>query len=226
MRREILKVEKLHFHYSDMAVLQDVSFSLQEGDFLGIVGENGTGKSTLMKLILNLLPGYMGEIEIFGENRKHLKDTDLIGYVSQKANSFNGDFPATVEEIVSAHLCPRSVLLRKKRTDLQERVDEALCAVGMQDAKKRLIGHLSGGQQQRVFIAAALVSRPKLLLLDEPTVGVDARSTETITKLIRTLNEQGMTILMTNHDTHSLEALANKLLVLSENGTAQLKLLR
>ena len=90
----------------------------------------------------------------------------------------------------------------------------------MLEYKDRLIGKLSGGQQQRVFIAAALVSRPKMIFMDEPTVGVDARSTKTISQLIQSLNKQGMTIIMTNHDTHALTALANKLLILREDGTA------
>lgn len=217
---EVLSVRDLSFSYQNTPVLHRVSFSLEEGDFLGIIGENGTGKSTLMKLILGLLSGYDGEISLFGENRKGFREHSLLGYVSQKANSFNSEFPATVGEVVSAHLYPKSASLFR-RAD-QTSVDEALSAVGMLEYKDRLIGRLSGGQQQRVFIAAALVSRPKMIFMDEPTVGVDARSTKAISQLIQKLNQQGMTIIMTNHDTHALTALANKLLLLAEDGTAKL----
>ena len=102
-------------------------------------------------------------------------------------------------------------------------VEDALAEVGLLDLKHRLIGQLSGGQQQRVFIARTLVSRPELMFLDEPTVGVDAKSVDAITKLLQRLNKRGVTIIMTNHDTHALEAVANKVLILSEDGSAKIR---
>lgn len=216
----ILTVEDLCFHYEKQLILNHISFGLEKGDFLGIIGENGTGKTTLMKIILGLLPYESGRITLFGTDRQTFRDVSKLGYVSQKANAFNTSFPATVEEVVAANVY--SAGRGKSRGEKRDMVDGALAEVGLLDLKKRLIGQLSGGQQQRVFIARTLVSRPELIFLDEPTVGVDARSVDTITELLQTLNSRGVTMVMTNHDTHALEAVANRLLVLKEDGSAEL----
>jgi zinc transport system ATP-binding protein len=216
----ILEVKNLSFAYSDMEVFENISFKIAEGDSLGIIGSNGTGKSTLIKLILGILPLRSGEIYLFGKSRKDFKDFAKIGYVSQKANSFNSSFPATVNEVVSANLYSRK-RKRLSREDAQ-RVDYALREVGMQDYKDRLIGRLSGGQQQRVFIARMLVSEPELIFLDEPTVGVDAKTVDAITDIITRLNQKGITVVMTNHDTPSLVEVSNKLLMLTGNAEAVL----
>lgn len=212
METPILEMKKLSFSYYNTDVLNDVSFSVQKGDFIGVIGANGTGKSTLIKLILGILKPSAGEIKVNADNK--------VGYVSQKANSFNSSFPATVNEVVRANLPVR--LFRRPSKELLKDAENALGEVDMKEFGNRLIGQLSGGQQQRVFIARALASKPELLILDEPTVGVDARSVDTITKLIQRLNGRGITIIMTNHDTHSLIALANKLVVLSADGSAKL----
>ena len=103
-------------------------------------------------------------------------------------------------------------------------VDDVLELVGMSEYKDKLIGKLSGGQQQRVFIARALIKNPEILVLDEPTVGIDAKSVETVTNLISKLNKQGITVIMTNHDTHSLKKEANKILTLKQDGTAEIEI--
>lgn len=216
MNNEIISVKNLTFEYTDTAVLKNVSFSLTQGDFLGIIGANGAGKSTLIKLILGILKPDSGEIKLFGED--FAKARRRIGYVSQKANSFNTDFPATVREIVRANLYPSLGLFKpfSKKDDLK--VDEALNLVGMSEYKNKLISSLSGGQQQRVFIARALVGKPDLLLMDEPTVGIDAISVNEIMRIIKELNSNGMTIIMTNHDTPTLLNASNKLLIFCEHG--------
>lgn len=218
----VLEVKSLSFSYSDMEVFDDISFRIKKGDFLGIIGSNGTGKSTLIKLILGLLPFKNGEITLFGKKRKDFKDFSKIGYVSQKANSFNSSFPATVYEVVAANLYSRAGLFKKPSKEDFQRVDKALEEVGMSEYKDRLIGRLSGGQQQRVFIARVLVSDPELIFLDEPTVGVDAHSVDVITEIITKLNKRGITIVMTNHDTPSLINVSNKLLVLNDEAGADL----
>lgn len=223
MNNKILEFENICFGYEKEMVLNNVSFSINKGDFLGIIGENGTGKTTIMKLILGFLPYTSGNIRIFGEERKNFKNTELLGYVSQKANSFVSDFPATVYEVVSAGLYAKSGLFKRASKEDRKNVDMVLEQVGMAEYKNRLIGRLSGGQQQRVFIARALVKKPEIMILDEPTVGIDAKSVEAVTKLIEELNRQGMTVIMTNHDTHSLKREANKLLILKQNGTADIE---
>ncbi len=221
MEQEILKIEHLNFEYPDTSVLRDINITLRKGDFLGIIGANGAGKSTLIKIILRLLPCASGDITLFGEPLSKFRSNYKIGYVSQKANSFNSDFPATVREVVMANLYSKKGLFRRYTKEDNEQMRKALKKVGMEDYENRLIGRLSGGQQQRIFIARALISQPELLLMDEPTVGVDAKSVKQIMDIIRDLNNQGMTIIMTNHDTPELVRVSNKLLIFCEHGNGE-----
>lgn len=221
MDNEILNVKNLYFDYTDTSVLRDVSFTLKKGDFLGIIGANGAGKSTLIKIILKILPFNRGEINLFGEDLSKFKDNFKIGYVSQKANSFNSDFPATVREVVMANLYSRKGLFKRYTKEDNEKLKKVLDKVGMVGFENKLIGKLSGGQQQRIFIARALISEPELLLMDEPTVGVDAKSVKQIMDIICELNKQGMTIIMTNHDTPELVRVSNKLLIFCEHGNGE-----
>lgn len=213
---EIIKVNNLTFEYTDTAVLKDVNFSLHKGDFLGIIGANGAGKSTLIKLMLGLLSPDKGEVILFGGNEA--RPLSKVGYVSQKSSFFNSDFPATVGEVVKANLFPKKGLFKPYNKADEALVDEALSLVGMTEYKSKRIGELSGGQQQRVFIARALVRKPEILFMDEPTVGIDAQSVHDIMEIIKKLNNDGMTIIMTNHDTPTLLNSANKLLIFCEHG--------
>ncbi len=218
---EILKVENLSFDYSDTSVLRDVSFTLHKGDFLGIIGANGAGKSTLIKIILKILPYSKGKITLFGEDLSRFRDNHKIGYVSQKASSFNSDFPATVKEVVMANLYSRKGFWGWYGSEDKKKLDDVLGKVGLSGYENRRVGKLSGGQQQRVFIARALISDPELLLMDEPTVGVDAKSVKHIMDIITSLNKQGITIIMTNHDTPELVRVSDKLLIFCEHGNGE-----
>ncbi len=221
MNEEILKIENLYFNYSDAEVLRDVNFTLKKGDFLGIIGANGAGKSTLIKIILKLLPYDKGKITLFGSDLSRFSDNYKIGYVSQKANSFNSDFPATVKEVIMANLYSKKGLCRRYKKEDIDKMRAVLAKVGMEEYENKLIGRLSGGQQQRVFIARALISDPELLLMDEPTVGVDANSVKQIMDIILELNSQGMTIIMTNHDTPELVRVSSKLLIFCSHGNGE-----
>lgn len=215
----ILEVRDLSFSYQGKPILKDVEFTVNQGDFLGIIGPNGSGKSTLVKLLLKILSPDKGEIKILGEDIRRFSGWSKIGYVSQKANSFNGDFPATVKEIVGVNLTARTGIFGKKPKDYDEKVQKALDKVGMADYSNRLIGRLSGGQQQRVFIARVLVSKPEIMFLDEPTVGIDAKSEEALYCLLARLNqEMGITIVMVTHDIGAITVHANKLVCLGEDG--------
>lgn len=218
---EILKVENLSFDYSDTSVLRDVSFTLHKGDFLGIIGANGAGKSTLIKIILKILPYSKGKITLFGEDLSRFRDNHKIGYVSQKASSFNSDFPATVKEVVMANLYSRKGFWGWYGSEDKKKLDDVLGKVGLSGYENRRVGKLSGGQQQRVFIARALISDPELLLMDEPTVGVDAQSVKQIMDIITSLNKHGITIIMTNHDTPELVRVSDKLLIFCEHGNGE-----
>lgn len=214
----VLEFENVSFKYDREYVLKNVNFAAEQGDFLGIIGENGTGKTTLMRIILGFLPCSEGEVRLFGES--HFKKTERLGYMSQKANSYASDFPATVEEVVSASLYAKRGFLNFPKKEDREAVYSALEQVGMLKYKNRMIGNLSGGEQQRVFIARTLVKKPDILILDEPTVGVDAKSVVMISDIIKEINALGTTVLMTNHDTHALTRDANRLLTLTDSGDA------
>lgn len=218
----ILEVKNVSFDYPDKNILKDVSFSVEKGDFLCILGSNGTGKSTLLKLILNIIKLQKGEIFIEGIPSTKYKNNGSISYVSQKATGFNQDFPATVSEVVAAGLYPRCGFMRffGRREKLQ--VYKALKKVGIYDLKDRLIGRLSGGQQQRVFIAKAIVSEPEIIILDEPTVGIDVNAVDSICCLMGDLNLSGYTIIMVTHDLSSVIHHTNKVLMLTENEPCRL----
>ncbi|EUJ33371.1 metal (zinc) transport protein [Listeria floridensis FSL S10-1187] len=198
---EILRISDLSFHYDREEVLQHIYLSIQKGSFTGLIGPNGSGKSTLLKLILGLLKVQKGEIALFGETQTDLKEREKIGFVSQKSNSFNSAFPATVKEVVASGLTKKKGLFHMLGKADHEAVETALEKVAMVDFIGRNIGELSGGQQQRVFIARSLVSNPELLILDEPTVGVDAKNVQAFYELLQKLNQQsGMTLLLVTHD--------------------------
>jgi zinc transport system ATP-binding protein len=197
----IIKFSNIWFKYESSHVLQDASLTINRGEYLGVIGPNGSSKSTLIKLILGMLPLQKGSIEIFGKSIDRFDEWHKIGYVAQKSNAFNSTFPATVEEVVGANLFHSIGLFKPIRKKHHQRVDDVLDIVGMKEFKKRLIGQLSGGQQQKVFIARALVSSPEIIFLDEPTVGIDTQSQLEFYDLLEKLNkEMGMTIVMVSHD--------------------------
>ena len=204
----IVEIKNLTVLYDSVKALDDVSFSINQNDFLGIIGPNGAGKSTLFSCMLGLLQNYEGEIKFFGQDikksKKYLKE---IGYVPQKP-IFEKNFPATVREVV------RMGLLRNIP---EKRVDEVLQQVWIHELANRRIGELSGGQQQRVFIAKALASEPKILILDEPVTGIDASSTEIFYSILRDLNQkQNITIIWSSHDLDAVNKLANKVACLNK----------
>lgn len=201
MKKTIVRFENVSFQYEYTNVLKNISFDITEGDFLALLGPNGSGKSTLLKLLLGLLKPATGMIELFGEDAKTFKKRELIGYVSQKSNAFNSGFPATVYEVVRSGLVKKTGLMKRFPSDTKMRVIKALQAVGMEQFAERNIGQLSGGQQQRVFIARALIGEPKLLILDEPTVGIDHENVQAFYDMLAKLNHDlGMTMILVTHD--------------------------
>lgn len=202
MAAPLVHLKNVSFGYATEKVLDGVNLEVNQGEYVGLIGPNGSGKTTLLKLILGGLPAPReGDIELFGTNVARFKDWWKVGYVAQKAASFNSGFPATVEEIVFTGRAPKRGLFRFFTAEDRKAVHEALDRVGMLDFKDRLIGRLSGGQQQRVFIARALVSQPQLLILDEPTVGVDVQAEGQFYQLIRDLRaEMGLTVILVSHD--------------------------
>lgn len=201
MSQTLIDMKNVSFQYEYTQVLKNISLKVEEGDFLAILGPNGSGKSTLLKILLGLLKPMAGEVQLFGHSNEVFRNREWIGYVSQKSNAFNSGFPATVEEVVKSGLTKKVGLFKKMPKDANDKVKIALASVGMEPFRTRNIGQLSGGQQQRVFIARALISDPKVLILDEPTVGIDHENVQSFYDMLAKLNEeQNKTIILVTHD--------------------------
>lgn len=192
----IIEIADLHFAYNGQPVLQEVNLTVGEGDFIAMIGPNGGGKTTLLKLMLGLLKPDRGEIRIMG--RRPSRVSHQIGYVPQDVN-INRRFPITALDVVlMGKLAPGR---RWSKNNAQDRQDalEALDRLDMAAHAERRIGELSGGQRQRVFIARALVTRPRLLLLDEPTASIDSRGQTEFYQLLKRLNRE-VSIVVVSHD--------------------------
>ena len=195
----IVELDDVTFSYGDTVAVRDVSLTVEEGEFLGLVGPNGSGKTTLLHLILGLHEPDRGTVTLFGRSVDEFDDGGRIGYVSQKATSRSGTMPVTVRECVTMGRFAHAGRGRLTATD-REAVDDAIATVGIGDLADRLMTQLSGGQKQRAYIARALASDADLLALDEPTVGVDAESRDAFYTLLDELNDDGITIILIEHD--------------------------
>ncbi len=197
----MLEVSDLTVVRSGQTIVDKASFTLREGDYVGIVGPNGGGKTTLIKAMLGLLPFESGRVRVLGHDLKHFKDWDRIAYLSQNAIAFDEQFPLSVRELVSLGRLKRKRIARPMdRTDRQV-VESTLRFLGLEDISRKRIGQLSGGQKQRVVLAKALVRDPSILILDEPVSGVDSHTQEQFYKKLSDLNlQRKMTILMVSHD--------------------------
>lgn len=199
--KNIVEIRDISFHYGTRPVLEDISFDIHRGDYLGIIGPNGGGKTTLLKIVLGLLKPDKGSVRLFGTDIAKFRDWKKIGYVPQKAIHFDEQFPATVAEIVGMGRSAARGLGRRLNREDSQKIKQALVAVDMQEFSERRIGELSAGQQQRVFIARALASEPEIIFLDEPTVGVDVSTQEQFYLLLKKLNQSmGLTLVLVSHD--------------------------
>ncbi|GAA0430495.1 metal ABC transporter ATP-binding protein [Lentibacillus halophilus] len=220
MAEPVVSTDNLTYAYDRQTILSDIPFELPRGSFMGLIGPNGGGKTTLIKMILGLLKPDSGTIRLFGKPIQQFKNWSNIGFVSQKANSFNKGFPATVFEVVSMGLTAKLGYFTFLKAKHKQAILQAMERVGIRDYAYDNIGQLSGGQQQRVFIARALVSDPQLLILDEPTVGVDEDHVEQFYNLLRELNQKhGITLLLVTHDTDTIKRYATDVVYLNKTLT-------
>lgn len=197
----LVELKNISFSYGKDAVLQKINLNIHRGDYLGIIGPNGGGKTTLVRLILGLIKPDSGTVTLFNEDINRFRAWPKIGYVPQKATNYDGNFPATVYEVASMGRFGRLGFFRNMRNHDKEAVNRALESVGMSGYRNRIISSLSGGQQQRVFIARALASEPEIIILDEPTVGVDAHTQDSFYKLLKKLNRTlNLTLVLVSHD--------------------------
>ncbi|GGP14131.1 metal ABC transporter ATP-binding protein [Oceanobacillus neutriphilus] len=217
MTTPVVSMSNINFHYGSRKVLDNINFEIPDGAFMGLVGPNGGGKTTLIRLILGLEKPETGEIMVFGQPIQKLKNKDRIGFVSQKANSFNKGFPATVYEVVASGLTAQLGYFRFLSKKDKQKIHEAIAQVGMTEYTKQNIGDLSGGQQQRIFIARALVSDPELIILDEPTVGIDYENVKRFYELLYKLStEYKKTLLLVTHDTGTMTQYATDIVCLNK----------
>lgn len=197
----LVTIHNVSFHYNGEPTIADINLDVARGEFLGILGPNGSGKTTLLKIILGLLKPNTGSVQLFGKDIHEFADWSKIGYVPQKAGSNVTSFPITVEEVVSMGRMNAGRWIDFSTSSDNTAITQALESVGMQNFRYRLLNELSGGQQQRVFIARALASHPELLILDEPTVGVDVDAQEKFYELLQKLNKtQRLTLILVSHD--------------------------
>lgn len=189
----LLKVENLYVSYEDTSVLENVSLEIHANDFIGIIGPNGGGKTTLLKSILGLKSALKGNVQLVGEMTQN-----QLGYLPQ-IKDFDQKFPYNVFEVVRSGLLSDKTLMKRFSKSDRQKTEAALEQVGIAHLKDRPIGNLSGGQMQRVFLARAIVSEPKILFLDEPNTFVDSKFERDLYEKLRMLNQE-MAIVLVSHD--------------------------
>lgn len=202
----MIEFKNVSFSFSDAEVLEDVSFTLNDGEFVGILGPNGGGKTTFLRLVLGLLKPQKGTIKVTDKN---------ISYISQTTAMSDSNFPATVKEVVKLGLTKNKPTIFSLKKDNQ-RVNEVLKELNLFEIRNKLVSELSGGQFQRVKLANALVNNPSLLILDEPDAGMDEESHDNLIHIINELHEKKINILFVSHHPHDLES-ADKIYFI-ENG--------
>jgi zinc transport system ATP-binding protein len=208
----VVSFEGVTFGYGQTPIVEDVTMAVQPGAYVGVIGPNGSGKTTLAKLALGLLRPQQGSVQLFGVPTERFREWRRLGYVPQRAAVLASRFPATVSDVVSQgeHRAFDPWAMFRSRRSMA--VDEALRTVGMWEYRSKMIGELSGGQQQRVLIGRAIVHHPELLVLDEPTAGVDRPGQELFYQLLRRLRrERGVAILVISHDVGVMLHEANKI---------------
>jgi len=201
---EIVSVKNLSLKYQSYSVLEDVSFSIQKGDYVALVGPNGAGKTTLIKALMGLVDISSGCIDVCSQK---------IGYLQQKVSLNDSKFPASVREIVKSGLLMNKKFPRFYSKNDEQKVDNIISKIGIKELQNKLIGQLSGGELQKVLLSRALISEPEILFLDEPTTALDPLSREGFYKQIKDLNENNdITVLLISHDIGSVGKFAKKIL--------------
>lgn len=210
----VVSLRNVSLGYNQHTILEDVSLTIEQGDYIGLAGPNGAGKSTLIKGILGLLPTLTGEIKLFDTQQKNFREWSKVGFLPQKPPETIFGFPGTVKEVVSLGLISQKSWPKLLEKRDHQKVSEILKKLHIDHVASLPLSELSGGQQQRVFLARALVSNPEILILDEPTNALDPKVRNEFFETLRDLNQEGVTIILISHDTSSLGEYASKLLYL------------
>ncbi|MFH1195080.1 MAG: metal ABC transporter ATP-binding protein [bacterium] len=209
---DAISIKNVNVKIDQFSILEDINLSIPEKEFLGIIGPNGGGKTTLLKVILGLIKQDSGEVSIYGKTPNECPG--LIGYTPQHSN-FDKDYPISVMDVVLMGRLGSKTLFGRNSKEDRNIAEESLLKVGLQNYKSRTAGYLSGGEKQRVLIARALSTKPKILLLDEPTASVDSVSGQNFYELLNMLNKE-MTIVMVSHDIGAVSQYMNKIACLNK----------
>ncbi len=197
----VFEAEGLSYRVNGNDILKNIALVVKKGEYAAVIGPNGGGKTTLIRLLLGLEKKSSGSIKLFGKPLKSFDAWDKIGYVPQRVAQLDQYFPATVEEVVSMGRTAKRGLFSRLSEKDKEAIEQAMLKMDVQNLRGKLVGELSGGQRQRVMIARALASEPEVLILDEPNTGVDMVSQNRFYALLRELNQKdGLTILFITHD--------------------------
>ncbi|HET7399140.1 MAG TPA: metal ABC transporter ATP-binding protein [Intrasporangium sp.] len=208
----VLRLEDATFGYGERPVLSHADLTVRRGEVVAVLGPNGSGKSTLVKGVLGLNELMSGRVEMFGVPREQFADRARLGYVPQR-HTLSGSVRATAEEIVASGRLPRLGLLGRMRATDRQVVARALEVVGLADRAATEVSTLSGGQQRRVLIARALAGQPDVLLMDEPTAGVDAANQHVLADVLARLVAQGVTMVVVTHELGALARLLTRIVV-------------
>lgn len=220
----VIQVNHLTFSYTAEAkLLNDVTFQIMKGTFVGMIGSNGSGKSTLLKLLLGQLPAPPESVFLYHQEVHAFHDWKKIGYVPQSHLYLGSAFPATVEEMILGNMFSQIGLFHLPNRQHRAQVRDALVQVGMENSLHARLGTLSGGQMQRVLIARVLVNDPEIILLDEPTNGMDAESARSFYDLLQKLHaEQKRTLFMVTHDLQRTAEYFQRIFCLEEGSLVEL----
>ena len=214
MTAPVLRATDVSVELGGLPVLRGITVTVAPGEVVALLGGNGSGKSTLVRALLGLVPAQRGEIELFGQPLSRMRSWDRIGYVPQRSTVSQSG--AKVKEVVASGRLARRAPFRPPRATDRAAVVRALVAVGLADRSDHRLSELSGGQQQRTLIARALAGEPDLLVLDEPTAGVDLAHQHVLTGLLGDLVEAGTAVVIVLHEVGSLAALLDRAVVLRE----------
>jgi zinc transport system ATP-binding protein len=200
--------------YDGRTAVSGVDLVVSPGEVVAVLGANGSGKSTVIRAVVGLLPLVSGSLELFGTPRERFREWTRLGYVPQRGGATTG-VPATVREVVATGRLARSGLRRRSAED-RRAVEAAIATVGLADRAGDSVGTLSGGQQQRVLIARALTCEPELLVLDEPTAGVDLASQAALADTLRTLVDRGTTVVLVAHELGPMHPLITRAVTMAD----------
>lgn len=204
-----MELDRVTFSYGAVPVLREVSLRVHEGEFVAVVGANGAGKTTLLRLSLGLLRADAGAVRLFGVDVPAFREWWQVGYVPQRAVTSSA-LPLSVEEVVRTGLAGQHRALRRGKAS-RERFEHVMALMGLASVRRRRVSDVSGGQQQRALIARALITAPRLLVLDEPTTGVDASARTVLRDLLEHLvRVEGMAVVYVSHDPGGFEGLADR----------------